>query len=77
TLPDFAAEGGNVHDKQVQTGGNKDFANSPTNVRSRTVQARSNEKVGSGLANPSSAGKGPTLHADTQARNLSTSNVEV
>ncbi|MDU2613027.1 MAG: two-partner secretion system exoprotein TpsA4, partial [Pseudomonas aeruginosa] len=39
--------------------------------------ARSSENVGSGLANPSSAGKGPTLHADTLARNLSTSNVEV
>ncbi|HDQ4315848.1 TPA: two-partner secretion system exoprotein TpsA4 [Pseudomonas aeruginosa] len=77
TLPDIAADAGNVHVVQVQTGGNKVFGNSATNVRSRTVQARSNENVGSGLANPSSAGKGPTLHADTLARNLSTSNVEV
>ncbi len=77
TLPDIAADAGNVHVMQVQTGGNKVFGNSATNVRSRTVQARSNENVGSGLANPSSAGKGPTLHADTLARNLSTSNVEV
>lgn len=66
-----------MHVVQVQTGGNKVFGNSATNVRSRTVQARSSENVGSGLANPSSAGKGPTLHADTLARNLSTSNVEV
>ncbi len=77
TLPDIAADAGNVHVVQVQTGGNKVFGNSATNVRSRTVQARSSENVGSGLANPSSAGKGPTLHADTLARNLSTSNVEV
>ncbi len=70
TLPDIAADAGNVHVMQVQTGGNKVFGNSATNVRSRTVQARSNENVGSGLANPSSAGKGPTLHADTLARNL-------
>ncbi|HEJ2336447.1 TPA: filamentous hemagglutinin N-terminal domain-containing protein, partial [Pseudomonas aeruginosa] len=77
TLPDIAADPGNVHVVQVQTGGNKVFGNSATNVRSRTVQARSSENVGSGLANPSSAGKGPTLHADTLARNLSTSNVEV
>ncbi|HCE5941396.1 TPA: two-partner secretion system exoprotein TpsA4 [Pseudomonas aeruginosa] len=77
TLPDIAADAGNVHVMQVQTGGNKVFGNSATNVRSRTVQARSNENVGSGLANPSSARKGPTLHADTLARNLSTSNVEV
>ncbi|HEJ3010046.1 TPA: two-partner secretion system exoprotein TpsA4, partial [Pseudomonas aeruginosa] len=77
TLPDIAADAGNVHVMQVQTGGNKVFGNSATNLRSRTVQARSNENVGSGLANPSSAGKGPTLHADTLARNLSTSNVEV
>ncbi|MFF6554766.1 two-partner secretion system exoprotein TpsA4 [Pseudomonas aeruginosa] len=76
-LPDIAADAGNVHVVQVQTGGNKVFGNSATNVRSRTVQARSSENVGSGLANPSSAGKGPTLHADTLARNLSTSNVEV
>ncbi|KAB0788843.1 two-partner secretion system exoprotein TpsA4, partial [Pseudomonas aeruginosa] len=61
TLPDIAADAGNVHVVQVQTGGNKVFGNSATNVRSRTVQARSNENVGSGLANPSSAGKGPTL----------------
>lgn len=77
TPPDIAADAGNVHVVQVQTGGNKVFGNSATNVRSRTVQARSSENVGSGLANPSSAGKGPTLHADTLARNLSTSNVEV
>lgn len=77
TLPDIAADAGNVHVVQVQTGGNKVFGNSATNARSRTVQARSSENVGSGLANPSSAGKGPTLHADTLARNLSTSNVEV
>ena len=57
TLPDIAADAGNVHVVQVQTGGNKVFGNSATNVRSRTVQARSSENVGSGLANPSSAGK--------------------
>ncbi len=42
---------------QVQTGGNKVFGNSATNVRSRTVQARSNENVGSGLANPTAREK--------------------
>lgn len=57
TLPDIAADAGNVHVVQVQTGGNKVFGNSATNVRSRTVQARSSENVGSGLANPSSAEK--------------------
>lgn len=51
TLPDIAADAGNVHVVQVQTGGNKVFGNSATNVRSRTVQARSSENVGSGLAN--------------------------
>lgn len=77
TLPNLSPGANGSSIVQVQTGGNKVFGNSATNVRSRTVQARSSENVGSGLANPSSAGKGPTLHADTLARNLSTSNVEV